>query len=298
MYYGHHNVNKICIHKGDDIIKTCNDICFNVTHLKFSKICNECMTNFYNDHMYKLNYEIQKCNERVIMFVCNILTDFYKKEKNYLSIIYPICTENHDHNKRCSICAINKGNPTAMVRLAMLYQQRHQYELMKKYYLMAISSLRCENNDHNNCSMENCDTKKQQMKSMYLLAHHYQLTEDYTEMIRYYNMAINNKSIYAMTRLGDYYSILGNKELSKKYRLMAANHGHSNSIIVLISQIGLIKTYCMIENKEFFINTIQKPLKDKLDENMKNSINELCQSCYLENNCWLKNGVYLCGLCL
>jgi len=89
------------------------------------------------------------------------------------------------------------------------------YDLMKKYYLMAI-----ELNDSN--AMNN-------------LGYYYQYIEkNYDLMKKYYLMAIELNKYYAMHYLARYYEVIEkNYDLMKKYYLMAIELNHSNAMFNL-----------------------------------------------------------------
>jgi TPR repeat protein len=86
------------------------------------------------------------------------------------------------------------------------------YDLMKKYYLMAID----KGNDD----------------AMYNLGHYYQFKEkNYDLMKKYYLMAIDKENSYAMNNLGHYYQFKEkNYDLMKKYYLMAIDKDNGGAM--------------------------------------------------------------------
>ena len=112
--------------------------------------------------------------------------------------------KNYELAKKYYLMAIDKNNLEAMNNLGTLYYMiEKNYELAKKYYLMAID------NDNDN--------------SMFNLGNLYHMTEQQYELAKkYYLMAIDKGNSNAMASLGNLYYIIENKyELAIKYYLMA-----------------------------------------------------------------------------
>ena len=113
--------------------------------------------------------------------------------------------------------AVDKGNCEAMVSLGHYYYTvEENYDLMKKYYLMAAENKSCKSAGN--------------IRAMRALAHYYRKNEiDYELMIKYYLMAIECGDTQAMIKLADYYEKI-NKELAEKYYLMAIEKGDSEAM--------------------------------------------------------------------
>ena len=135
----------------------------------------------------------------------------------YIGIYYRYIKNNYELMKKYYLMAIEKGNISSMGNLANYYNHiEKNYELTKKYYLMAI--------------------EKGNISSMGNLAKYYQHIEKNHELMKkYYLMAIENGSKTSMNNLGYYYHhIKKNYELMKKYYLMAIEKNHDNSMYNLI----------------------------------------------------------------
>ena len=107
------------------------------------------------------------------------------------------------------------------------------YDLMKKYYLMAIDM---------------CDSD-----AMTNLGNFYNIEKNYDLMKKYYLMAIEQNNSYAMTYLGNYYQIEKNYDLMKKYYLMAIEQNNSSVINDLIYYYHFIEKKYYLMKKYFLI---------------------------------------------
>jgi TPR repeat protein len=134
----------------------------------------------------------------------------------YIGLYYGKKIEkDYDLMKKYYLMAIDKGNDDAMYNLGHYYQFKEKnYDLMKKYYLMAIDK-------ENSYAMNN-------------LGHYYQFKEiekNYDLMKKYYLMAIDKENSYAMNNLGHYYQFKEkNYDLMKKYYLRAIYKGNINAM--------------------------------------------------------------------
>jgi TPR repeat protein len=126
----------------------------------------------------------------------------------YVGLYYERKIENYDLMKKYYFMAIDKGNTEAMVGLGEYYYLiENNCDLMKKYYFMAID----KGNDN----------------AMYRLGSHYDMCENRKDLMEeYYLMAINKNNDDAMYGLGVYYYSEENYELMKKYYLMAIEKGN------------------------------------------------------------------------
>jgi len=143
--------------------------------------------------------------------------------------------------------------------LFKLYQYTEKnYNLMKKYYLMAIEL-------NNSDAMNN-------------LAYHYQTVEkNYDLMKKYYLMAIGINHSDAMNNLADYYeNIEENYDLMKKYYLMAIelNHSYAMNKLALYYEENeendqtFVELY-KYENKESIMNLFNYKFKNNINLDQK-----------------------------
>lgn len=110
--------------------------------------------------------------------------------------------------------AIEKENTYSIISLVIYYYKNNDYELMKKFCLMAIN---------NSC-----------VDSMIFLGIYYQRIEiNYDLMIKYYLMVIEKNNISAMNSLALYYLDINNKNLAIKYF------------------IKVIDTICKVSSKDY-----------------------------------------------
>ena len=116
---------------------------------------------------------------------------------------YEDIEKDYDLMKKYYLMAIDLNNSCAMNNLGVYYQNiEKDYDLMKKYYLMAI--------------------ELKNSYAMFWLGSYYEDIEDYDLMKKYYLMAIELNNSGAMNNLGCYYETIDkNYDLMKKYFLMA-----------------------------------------------------------------------------
>ena len=204
-----------------------------------------------------------------------LLNDDYNMLLNNLGDIY--CRElNEDEMKKYYLMAIDNGSIIAMYNLGYHYFVHAQYDEMKKYYEMAIQ--------HN-------DTK-----TFYYFGKYYELIEkNYDKMKECYENAIKSNHITSIYRLGQYYELTEHDNiLAQKYYLMLIDNGCH---FELINKFEIIRLYFLTKNKEFVMTSISDDKIQQINNFLNNAIQEICQSCFLENLCCTKNNVYLCGLC-
>jgi len=171
---------------------------------------------------YKLKY-MKIENENSLEKIYNLFKNIFKNnifeepstdiEYFYYGVYYKIIEENYDLMKKYYLMAIELNHPNSIVNLAYYYEIiEKNYDLMKKYYLMAIKL--------NNSS------------AMYYLALYYKNTEkNYDLMKKYYLMAIGLNNSIAMNNLGYYYQYIEkNYDLMKKYYLMAIELNNSDAM--------------------------------------------------------------------
>jgi TPR repeat protein len=178
--------------------------------------------------------------------------------KYNLGNYYENIEKNYDLMKKYFLMAIEKGNAHAMNNLGYHYRNiEKNYDLAKKYYLMAIS-------------LGDSD-------AMYNLGHYYEHIEiNYDLSKKYYLMAISLGNTDAMCNLGNYYeNIEKNYDLMKKYFLMAIEKGNTHAMNNLgyyyehiEKNYDLSKKYYLLiididinKFREFFVNYIQKTIE-------------------------------------
>jgi TPR repeat protein len=144
-------------------------------------------------------------------------------------IIHLYAGDYHEHQKEYDLMkkyyllAIEKNNTDAMNNLGLYYQEQKESDLMKKYLLMAIES-------GNSTAMFN-------------LGFYYDEQKEYELMKKYYIMAIETGDSTAMVNLGLYYKEQKEYDLMKKYYMMAIEAGDSDAMY------NLGYYYFYIENK-------------------------------------------------
>ena len=129
-----------------------------------------------------------------------------------LGLYHQFESKNYDLMKKYYLMAIELGDAKCMDNLGYYYQHiEKDYEMMKLYYTMAI-----ENNHIN---------------AMYNLGVYYQFTEFNCElMMPLYLEAIENGHVKCMDNLGYYYQYnVKDYKLMKKYYLMAIENGCDNA---------------------------------------------------------------------
>ena len=136
------------------------------------------------------------------LFKHNIVGDYYNSIICLYYGIYYQVSKNYDLMEKYYLLAIDYGNNDAMLNLGAYYQYTdHNCDLMKKYYLIAIK----HNND----------------EAMLNFGYYYGYNEkNYDLMKEYYLMAINCGNNAAMHYLAEYYESIKEYDLMKKYYLM------------------------------------------------------------------------------
>jgi hypothetical protein len=156
-----------------------------------------------------------------------------------------------------------------MYYLGYYYQfTEKDYELMKKYYFMAI--------------------ELKHSLAMYYLGYYYQFTEkDYELMKKYYFMAIELKHSLAMYNLKN--SINKWELYNTLYEIENKNELITNTIVELENNIKIIKCKEKINDKNIIPKECIVCYENKMNINLDNCMHELCLSCY----CNIRN----CPLC-
>jgi len=158
---------------------------------------------------YNLKY-IKIKNETSLTKIYNLFKSNIFEESStdieyfYYGAYYQYTEKNYDLMKKYYLMAIQLNHSYAMNNLGYYYQYiEKNYDLMKKYYLMAIEL-------NNSSAMTN-------------LAYYYNIVEkNYDLMKKYYLMAIGINHSDAMYNLAQYYQWTEkNYDLMKKYYLMA-----------------------------------------------------------------------------
>jgi tetratricopeptide (TPR) repeat protein len=172
---------------------------------------------------------------------------------NYVGLYYEKKLKDYDLMKKYYLMAIDKGNSDAMNNLGHYYYYTEKnHDLMKKYYLMAID--------------------KGNSYTMYNLGYYYkEIKIDYHLMKKYYIMAVEKGSVDAMYHLGYYYhKIEKNYDLMKKYYLMAIDKDSVEAMYHLGDYYENIeKNYDLM--KKYYLMTIEC---DEIFTNMFNNYYE------------------------
>ena len=213
------------------------------------------------------------------------LLDKFKVDDNILinyklGNFYYKTEQNYELAKKYYLMAIDKNNSDAMNHLGNLYYEiEHDYKLAKKYYLMAID--------------------KGNSNAMFNLGNLYHETEQHYELAKkYYLMAIDEGNSCAMTNLGNYYyEIEKNYELAKKYYLMAIDEDNSDAMF----NLGHI--YYKIEKnyeltKKYYLMSIRQE-KNIININKNTTFNEDTREQHIyknKRNCFMK--ILECPICI
>ena len=211
------------------------------------------MEESIKDFVLKLDYSYVQINDHIS--INKIYNLFYNK------IIY------------------DTDNDTEQLYLGFYYEKiEKNYELMKKYYLMAI--------DHGN---------EYAMKN---LANYYgKIEKNYDHMKKYYLMAIDKSDSVSMNNLGYYYQHNEiNYDLMKKYYLMAISQDHELTIRKLLSYYSK-NIHSDIYDQYFleFINKQNNYLQTNLPycfKLIKNLYNKKINLMQLHFDCALNSKVY------
>ena len=192
---------------------------------------------------------------------------YYKDQNNYEKYI-----------EYC-LLAIKNNMIYAMHQLGDHYKLvEHNNDLAKKYYLMGI-----DNND---------------VSSMIKLGKHYEYYEkNYDLAKKYYLMGIEQKSSESAYCLAQCYYKLNDCVLSEKYYLMAMEYNHPYAFIEMRNMTNIIRIYHLFENRDLLMIHLYKSEKTMINDFIKNATMQICQVCYLEKKCCLKDEIYVCGLC-
>ena len=163
----------------------------------------------------------------------------------WIGIYHEKITKNYELMKKYYLMAIEKGCSIAMKKLGYYYNHIEiNYDLMEKYYLMAI-----EKGDEN---------------SMNFLGIYYKNIGNYDLMKKYYLMAVEKDDKIAMYNLGYYYEdIEKNYDLMKKYYLMAIEKGEIKSMYYLGNyykkkekNYDLMKEYYLMAVEKDYVNAM------------------------------------------
>ena len=182
--------------------------------------------------------------------------DLFKNNKvgdNYSSMIcfyygfYYFKIKEYDLMKKYYLMAIEYNDDKAMCELGYYYYRiENNYNLAKKYLLMAIK--------YNNCS------------AMYALGHYYDSVEkDFDSMKKYYLMAIEYKHRYAMNNLARYYYQKKDYDLMEKYFLMSIEHNTPIAMFNLGHYYHVVKGNYDLMKKYYFM-AVKHGHKDAVED--------------------------------
>jgi len=174
---------------------------------------NNCYCCYFFSIHFREIYDLFINNK---IFEPNINNANYVDDLYYLGVYYENIKNEYDLAKKYYLMAIGKGSVNAIDNLGYHYQYvEKNYDLMKKYYLQAVDK-------GNSDSMNN-------------LGIYYERTEEnYDLMKKYYLQAIEKGNTDAVYNLGDYYQYKEiNYDLMKKYYLMAIDMCDSHAMYAL-----------------------------------------------------------------
>jgi hypothetical protein len=197
---------------------------------------NKCHISFIGTYFRKI-YDLFINN---VTFEPNTNNTDYINDLYYLGVYYQFIYVNYDLMKKYYLMAIEKGNSWAMHNLGWHYQYTEEnYNLMKKYYLQAI--------DKGNAG------------AMNNLGHYYLCVEYNCDLMKkYFLMAIEKGNFSAMHSLGWHYQYTEeNYDLMKKYYFMAINKGST----IPMSDLG--RYYELVEHnydlmKKYYLMAINE----------------------------------------
>jgi len=179
-------------------------IVFNDNELPYTNLILEM---YNNENINPKKYDIED------VVILNLIGQYYhhiftnKVIKRYYFSRFYYRAKDYDLMKKYYLMAIEKDYGPSMHNLACYYYSvEKNYELMKKYYLMAI--------------------KKDHVSSMNNLGYYYKNSKDYELMKKYFLMAIEKGNVNSMNNLAMYYFSEQNYELMKIYFLMAIEKNH------------------------------------------------------------------------
>ena len=134
-------------------------------------------------------------------------------ELDIIGLYYQHIEKDYNLMKKYYLMAIDEDNDMAMNNLGYYYKYiEKDYNLMKKYYLMAIDK-------GNDISMNN------------LGCYYFEIEKDYELMKKYYFMTISKDNSLAMYNLAFYYQLIEKDyNLMKKYYLMAVSEGNLDAM--------------------------------------------------------------------
>lgn len=114
--------------------------------------------------------------------------------------------------KRYFTLAIKSGDVKSMYHMGLWYHDNQKYNAAKYYYTMAMN--------------------RGSIDAAYDLGRLFEELKNYDEMIKCYQIAVDKRHPYAMYNLGMWYR-KNDVDKMEKYLVMAANHGHLNSMAEL-----------------------------------------------------------------
>jgi tetratricopeptide (TPR) repeat protein len=213
---------------------------------------------------YSLSYvnQYKYLENDILNLYNNKLFDKNTTDSNMISMIgryYYDVEKDYNLMKKYYLMAIELNNSNTMNKLALYYKKNEKdYDLMKKYYLMAI--------ELNNSS------------AMYNLGNYYKKIEkDYDLMKKYFLMAIELNNSNSLFSLGLYYkNIKKDYDLMKKYYLMAIELNNSKAMNNLEN--------CLNNPLQLYCELIKLNKNELIDKKIKELINNRQVNNYL-NKC-------------
>lgn len=237
-------------------------------------------------HEFDKIYCFVKCAKELYEFINKIIDD-------YISNGYP-CNMTNTVCTQCKydyiLCLINKQtdlscdeyNKLSYV-LGEVCIKLHKYSEAKNYYSI------CVNNNYSD--------------SLRRLGIYYENHEPNFELMeKYYLQSINiNNDILSAYHLSSYYYRNNSFDLAKKYVIHGCNIYKFNNedvmdvmLELLLHRSSLINIYFETNNndvKQYLYN--RKSVKDFINV----AVDEICELCFMEMKCVVRNNMFVCGIC-
>lgn len=252
---------------------------------------------------YKNHQDDQKCIE-YNNFDVNKLCHTKCFEHNDIKLT-DVCDECiikfYDNNEEMIYTEINNNNNRAMYFAGYVCDIKNDHDEMLQYYLMAIYPP-CRGHDgelHSNdlIRCEICSEYDGNSDAMSDIACYYFTSNDDDNVIKYNMMALKKGNIDCMNNLGLYYEKKGDYDNMIKYYLMAIENNDVNAIDKILEKYDCVNLYFWIDNKQFLIENITNENKNKINNILLSMCVRMCESCFMEKECYLRNDLYFCDEC-
>ena len=238
--------------------------------------------NIVSMHNLGSHYRYQKQHELANKYYMMAIDNDYPKSMHNMARYYAITLKDMDMAEKYYLLAIDREYIPSALCYANLCYKKKKYDLCKKYLMMAI--------DH-------------EYSYAYI-----ELGDYYVNYEKNYDKAEEaylkfSRNCYR--QLGNLYYLMHNHVLAKKYYILSLN---SFSFVLrctmerLLTMTTIYDIYTNIDNKTKLLDNLykyhDKTLYDKLQNFINSVVNEMCNICYVETDCVLQNGDYVCGSCM